>query len=264
MKISANEITAITNKIKEDVVVITFVDFKYIEIFRIFYKFWKTHELNNLIVVCLDEKTKQEIEKLCIPCIYFKYVVSCKPEFWAIRLDIINSIFTSSKKTLIHTDVDCFWIKNIIPLLSCFEQDVIYSTGNEYPKHLAEKYGFVLCCGFFVIKYKENTKNFFNNIIQNHIKNTSKLIDDQIATNEWIFSKVASISLIDQPSKKHPSQNINIRDVSIVGLHRGLITRWTNPPKWAIDECYCYHPYLTGNISDRLFQLEHLTSLYNC
>jgi len=98
MKISSNEITTVTNKISNEVIVITFVDFKYIKIFKIFYKFWKTHDLDNLIVVCLDKETVNEIQKLGLHYLYYNYSIHSRPKFWEIRFDIIDDIFQISKK----------------------------------------------------------------------------------------------------------------------------------------------------------------------
>jgi hypothetical protein len=88
-------------------IIITFTDFKYLDIFNIFYDNFKKLNLD-LLVVSLDEKTFDELKTRNIHTIYKPYDIQSKINFWEFRLNIINEIFKQSKSDLIHTDSDCF------------------------------------------------------------------------------------------------------------------------------------------------------------
>jgi len=142
-----------------DTIVITFIDYKYIDIFNIFYdNFKKLHNLN-LLVISLDEKTYNYLNEIGVNTSYEPYIIDNKTNFWEFRLKKINEIFKENKKNIIHTDADCFWFKNILEEIIKIsdDYDIIGSIGFGHPKNIVDKLGFALCCGFYFIKY--NYKN---------------------------------------------------------------------------------------------------------
>jgi hypothetical protein len=94
-------------------IIITFVDFKYLEIFNIFYEYFEKLNLD-LLVISLDEETFENLKMRQIKTVYIEYKIDSKKQFWEFRLSIINKIFKKTKRSIIHTDSDCFWFKNIL------------------------------------------------------------------------------------------------------------------------------------------------------
>lgn len=226
-------------KIENDAVVVTFVDNQYLDLFKLFHVFWKRHCLQNLLVISLDENVNSYLNNTDINYVYFDYPIRNRHAFWRVRLQLLDVIFTTAKKTLIHTDVDCFWFQNLLTCIQSCSEDICYSTGGTFPKNIADKYGFVLCCGFFGVKYNNNTKNYFRTLC------TSENKDDQISTNEWIFSSAKQI--INSSFNKMFFAKILLPDFNVECINSTIITRWKTASKDFLTKCYGFHPYLSGS-----------------
>ena len=110
-----NDLTDVLNKIEDDTIIVTFIDYKYVTIFNIFYSYFKKLNLKNLLVIALDISSYNYLKKYNdINIFYIKYSLTNKDLFWRFRLSVINYIFKLSMKNIIHTDSDCLWFKNII------------------------------------------------------------------------------------------------------------------------------------------------------
>ena len=156
--------------IKEKCIVITFTDINYLDIFNIFYSKFQKLNLNNLLVVSLDVNTYEHLKNRNINTIYEPFEFkNNKNKFWYFRLTIINKIFQENKKNIIHTDADCFWLKNILEEINKISHnyDIIGSIGFGQPKKIIQELGFSLCCGFYFIKYSKQTMNIFDKIVRN-------------------------------------------------------------------------------------------------
>lgn len=241
-------------EIKNDTVVVTFVDVQYLNLFKLFYAFWKRHGLQNLLVVSLDEKVSSYLIHANINYVYYDYSIQSRHMFWRVRLQIIDIIFTTAKKTLIHTDVDCFWFKNLLECIQNCPEDVCYSTGGTFPKNIADKYGFVLCCGFFGIKYNNNTKNYFQ------VLGAFENRDDQISTNEIIFSSAKQI--IKSSFNKMFFAKILLPNFNVECIKPTIITRWKTASTDFLTKCYGFHPYLTGSNETKFEETYSLLSSF--
>ena len=80
--------------------------------------------------------------------------------------------------------------------------DLFFSQGTIFPKEHLEKHKFVLCCGFFCIKYNKKTLNFFKNYIKilEIIKDDQKAINIELINTKWNISNEKCKSL---PNKKY-------------------------------------------------------------
>ena len=256
MIINTAQLELILSEINQETIVITFVDKTYKLIFDVFCQFWQKLNLNNLLIVCLDEEAIEIAKKYSHRYLYVPYNIKSRWEFWHIRLKILNNIFKFAKKTIIHTDSDCFWINNIIPHLElCVDVDAHYSLGGAHPKHIADAYGFVLCCGFFCINYNNRTFNFFDSILMDESK------DDQVATNKWVFSNATTVENLTSPTDQLHSKYIKLPNLAIKGLKHTVVTRWKECPLEIIKTHFCYHPFLTGTNEEKLEQLNHVRLL---
>ena len=61
-----------------DSLVLTFVDKTHIEMLRLFVLFWRKHELNNLIIVCLDEETIAYVNETRLNGIHVPYSITSR------------------------------------------------------------------------------------------------------------------------------------------------------------------------------------------
>ena len=241
-----NDLTNILKKIEDNNIILTFIDYKYIPIFNIFYTYFEKLNLKNLIVIALDLNTYNYLKKYeALHILYLQYNLNNKDLFWKFRLSIINQIFKISMKNIIHTDSDCLWFKNIIEEVKNLDYDIIGSIAYGFPEDLVKKYGFILCCGFYYIKYNNKTKDFFDKIINQQLNSN----DDQILMNTYIFNNKKSILNYNN----HPfiTKYIETNDnLEIAILHDTIISRTYQP------SLYCFHPYLPSkNINGKLYEL---------
>ena len=80
--------------------------------------------------------------------------------------------------------------------------DLFFSQGTIFPIEHLRKHKFVLCCGFFCIKYNKKTLNFFKNYIKilEIIKDDQKAINIELINTKWNISNEKCKSL---PNKKY-------------------------------------------------------------
>jgi hypothetical protein len=229
-------------------IIITFVDFKYLEIFNIFYEYFEKLNLD-LLVISLDEETFENLKMRQIKTVYIEYKIDSKKQFWEFRLSIINKIFKKTKRSIIHTDSDCFWFKNILEYIKLYENeyDIIGSIAFGLPQNIVKKIGFVLCCGFYFIKYTEKNSSIIDNIIK--LKDDLNTVDDQILFNYYIYNNIENI--VETQTNPLIYKKIVLRDYTTVGIIKdNIISR-----KYEKD-LYCFHPLLSSKeISGKLEQI---------
>ena len=137
--------------------------------------------ITNYIIISTDQKTYEYLKSKNINTELRNY--DKNETFWIYRIKILKSFFEKNTYDyLIHSDLDAIWKKDICEVI--FKEnsnniDLFFSQGTVFPIEHLEKHKFVLCCGFFCIKYNKKTLNFFNN----YIKNLKKIKDDQEAIN---------------------------------------------------------------------------------
>jgi hypothetical protein len=238
-----------------DTTIITFVDFKYLPIFNVFYKYFKKLNLNNLLVISLDIEAFNNLRTRKINTVYKPYKINGRDKFWEFRLNVINEIFTTTKKSIIHTDSDCFWLKNIVSEIDKIKDDydIIGSIAFGWPKNIVNKMGFVLCCGFYYIKYTSQNASFFNNIKRLKIGS----IDDQVLFNNYLYNNKSTI--IDNNLDNIIYKTIVLTDNTKVGIIKDtVISRKDNT------ELYCFHPTIGAKtIPEKMLQIKKYKSLNN-
>jgi hypothetical protein len=236
--------------INESTIIITFIDYAYLPIFNLWYTYFSKLNLNNLLVISLDKEIYAELQErniktiLCEYRIYKEEYWKDRDEFWKFRLNIIYNIFISSRKNIIHTDSDCIWLKNIYGLIKDLPYDFIGSIEKGHPHEVSKQYGFVMCCGFYYIKYNEKMVSLFKNIMMQ----TNLGTDDQSLFNYYMFNNM--LEIIESPTDLIEKE-IQLKDVTIRLLNNRIISR-----DFFNEDTYCFHPWLSSiTISEKLRQL---------
>jgi hypothetical protein len=221
-------------------IILTFTDFNYLDIFNLFYHNLKKLRLDrNLLVVCLDIQTHKNLKKRGIKTIHKPYKINYKSKFWEFRLNTINQIFKKFKQDIIHTDSDCFWFKNIVNYIYANNNDLdmIGSIAFGHPKDIVAKMGFILCCGFYYIKYTDKNSVLLDKIIEDTSINSS---DDQARFNSYIYKNQKNI--VDHTMDDFIFKKIILNDETKVGIINDAII--SRKPR---QNLYCFHPYLSSN-----------------
>lgn len=239
------EYTIISN-INENTIIITFINEKYLPIFNIFYDYFEKHKLNNLLVISLDNISHDYLSFRNIKTIKIDYTFQTKESFWLFRLNIINYIFKYSKKNIIHTDCDCIWFKNIYrEIIKLTQYDIIGHIAFSMPKYIADRLGFVLCCGLYYIKYNNTTRHVIDKILSQSIDSN----DDQVLFNHFIFENMVSVENFAE--NYIIVKNITLSNKIKIGIiNDNVISRNIR------DDLYCFHPALSQkNVNDKLNSL---------
>jgi hypothetical protein len=232
---------------KESEIVITFTDKKYLPVFNIFFEYYSKLNLSNLLVVTLDQDAYDELLKKSIHVMLIKYNSETDGNFWRFRSNIINLVFKTGKKDLIHTDSDCIWLKNIIPVLNIKGYEIIGQIEHGHPFHISGEYGFIMCCGFYKMSYTEKTISLIDKIMEQMID------DDQVALNEYVFKN--KDSLLDHDKLNVIRKEIILHDSCRVGFINELVTtrevsmnvrneKSIELVRICDDNTYCFHPWL--------------------
>lgn len=247
-----DKITEITKNIATPIV-LTFTDSKYLPIFDIFYEYFSKFNLTNLLVVALDTDAHTYLNSKKINTILIKYNKTINGNFWRFRSNIINAIFKIAKKDLIHTDSDCIWIKNIIPLINNMnDYNVVAQIEFGHPFSISNVHGFIMCCGFYKLTYSNKTIELIDKTMEQWID------DDQVSFNTYIFKN-------KQTTINHNNTNTIIRTLILrnqykIGLLNGIYStreyQNVRPNNKLSVMCnnrtYCFHPWLSqSDVADK-------------
>jgi hypothetical protein len=233
--------------IQDDDIVLTFTDKKFLPIFNIFYYHFERHGLDNLLVISLDQYTYAAMTYMGIRTILIEYDLTDKYLFWKFRIDIINQIFKYSQKNIIHTDVDCFWFKNILVELRKLQgYDLVGHIAYGHPRQIVEKFGFVMCCGLYYLKYNNKNCDLIDKIMAQDIS----YVDDQVYFNAYIYFNYKTIS--DVSNSHLITKEVMLNDGTRVGIIKNEIVSRTFH-----SELYCFHPNLEDKIvANKLTELK--------
>jgi hypothetical protein len=230
---------------ESETIIVTFVDNFYMDIFDIWYSYFVKLNLINLLVVSLDNDTYNNLKYRNINTILRVYsdnkkVCEDRNDFWRFRLEKINEIFISTKKNIIHTDSDCIWFKDIYKIVKDLEYDFVGSIEHGHPYAMSSKHGFIMCCGFYYIKYNEQNKKFLSKMVSTKQHGT----DDQVKFNYYMFNNLLKLTEDCSDIIKYEIQTI---DIKIGLLSENIISRYDfNGSK----DIYAYHPCLRDKTVD--------------
>lgn len=231
----------IIDNIPMDTIVLTFINQKYVPLFHIFYKYFKQHNLDNLLVICLDKESQNELVENGVRTIFMDYTINDICEFWRFRLIIINNVFKYSEKNIIHTDVDCFWFKNVLSLFEQLEDyDLVGHVAFGHPIQIVEQIGFVMCCGLYMLRYNNKNMRFLDRILAQNLN----FVDDQVYFNHFIYTnyKLIEHGTTDDVLYK----KILLNDGTKMGI---LKPQYVSRDYYK--NLYCFHPVLDNDNMDK-------------
>lgn len=231
----------VLDSIKDDAVIVSFLSKNYFQIFKLFYEYISRFNLSNLVIVCLDKVVFDKLESFNVKRIYIEYEIKAKVNFWKFRLEKLIELFEKSKKNIIHTDLDCFWFKDIYSLLlkrTKEEYDFIGHMAKRMPEYVSKELGFVLCCGLFMIRYSPENVDWIKAIVNMY----PEIEDDQILINHYILHHRLYIETF--PNSYSITKVIQMDNKKKIGIiNPYLISR----NFYGIQNMYGFHPFLRSN-----------------
>lgn len=225
--------------------VFTAVNRKYLKIFSLWLEqFERSGYLPCLLVATFDAESELFVRERGIPHVAIDETIRDPRQLFVARLTEIASLIESGRK-VIHSDADAFWLNPDLPALIKEDCDLQISIGHGIPKSALDKWGFTLCCGFFILQASPATERF----LATWIDESSRLEDDQIALNDLLLEHGLRWERDDG------SQTVG--SCPPLGLSVGAISHDAVSREDAGPGVQIYHPYLSSTSeSNKLLQLK--------
>ena len=239
---------------KGDTIIVTFVNSRYLPIFRIWLDYFERYKLPNLLVISLDHDIQNQLNNLNVPNILmtlpgFDDFVSTKKfdegerttlsQLWHLRNDV-SRVILSRGFNMLSSDADAFWLKDIFEYNKAKSaHDIISSIAYGNPEDIVKKWGFVLCMGFFFVRCNKSTTAFW--------KEYSKFAKDKICQQRALCHFLHNKNVAWKGSGTDENEGfLESHNLSIKVVNDNIISR--NERKGL----YVYHPFLSGNMDEKL------------
>lgn len=180
--------------------IITFANSSYALIIKKWLKYISYLGLiDNVLIIALDNNVKKYIVDYKLEIITDPFDIAKEgiEKFWEFRCVKFIEIY-KRYGTFIHSDLDAIWLKNPFNYLNLYKYDLIFSQGSVYPRDMYSKFGFVACCGFFMIR-KSNLSTIFLDELLDNVKVSN---DDQVSVNKFLLKYYESFNFKDTYKNK--------------------------------------------------------------
>lgn len=229
----------------DNTIIITFANFAYKDVILNWAAGIKRLNIRNYIVISLDEYAYDYFAKNNITTVLKPFTGNID-ELWIFRMKIFNQVIENDFD-LLHSDADAIWLKNPLPeFFSDKSYDMTFSQGTVYPPDVKNDWGFVLCCGLFLIRSNQTTKSIFGEINNNIME----VKDDQVAVNRYLRDNFD----IKWTAKPGTIYGINVFGTTITCSHEIITGITKNTDQSNKSE----HPIKIAVLPHHLFQRVHL------
>ncbi len=165
-------------------------------------------------------------------------IVSYRQKIWRARVEILKRIIDSGVD-VIHTDIDAIWCHDILPYIENIDKDLIISIAHGMPKTAIERWGFSLCCGFYMLRSNDKTRRF----VDDYLRATIDAKDDQVALNNLIMD--SGIRWVSKDTTRNEG-NLERYGLVVHVLDEGVVSRKPVP------NAYVYHPVVALDAVQRV------------
>ena len=187
-----------------DHLVIVFANHNYLPVLQNWLTAMDRLKIDNYLIIALDKDLHTYLKDKSIPTLLRPCELDLG-KLWVHRVEILLELMKQGYD-VIHSDADAIWLKDPLPYLNALPQDMIFSQGTIWPPDVQEKWGFVLCCGFFMLRSNKKTLHF----MQDLLKRVKEDKDDQVSCNRLLLEMN---TIWDEPIH---SYTIDFRDKQFV------------------------------------------------
>lgn len=165
--------------------IIVFANWSYLSILQNWIEGLKRLSIENYLIFSFDEKLHTYLSENNYQTILLQNIGNLN-ELWQLRIQVFKFLIDNNID-FIHSDADAVWLKNPIPEYceQFREMHLLISQGTIWPEYVQKVWGFVLCCGFFLMRSSAATKRLLDKL-DDHVKSTG---DDQISMNTIIAAE---------------------------------------------------------------------------
>ena len=137
---------------------------------------------------------------------------------WIQRMRVFSRL-AAQGVDFIHSDIDAIWLRNPITPGGVREDgaQLLFSQGTVWPPDVHERWGFVLCCGWFRARPSVQTREFFQ-ALEADVERTG---DDQVSVNRLLLARGLRWETPQGQAYRLPFRNQQVH--CWTGLRRGQL-----------------------------------------
>jgi hypothetical protein len=165
-----------------DPLTVTFVDAAYLPLLRVWLPRLRELGVTRLQVFCLDDITYDWCVSQGVAAEVLDWSGNLR-DLWVQRIRIFSALLAAGE-AFVHSDIDAIWMRNPLREGSACgrDEDLVFSQGTVWPPDIHDKWGFVLCCGWFRARPSLACQAFFQGL-ERDVRVTG---DDQISVNRLL------------------------------------------------------------------------------
>ena len=188
MQIDTNTLIRLANDRADDNrVVVVFSDSRYRTVLLNWLVGLHRLGIRNYLVISLDDDIHRFLEERGFPS-FLSPLEGELNKLWSLRIQIFQSLCAAGISFL-HSDADAIWLKNPFPeFFDNSTQNIIASQGTIWPTTVADRQGFVFCCGFFFVRSCRETRALLDELVID----VAETGDDQVSFNRILHEKSIS------------------------------------------------------------------------
>jgi hypothetical protein len=217
-------------------VVLTPVSSRYFDMFRLWSSQVEKHVRGHRVIMALDPPSLESIRtEFGLSAIdlssYFVFGEDgridkyCRSLIWIFRVMLLREL-VSRGYTVYSIDLDAIVIGDLEAMLSSFpESDVVAQKDYSIPMDVARRLGFIICCGFMILKPGRACSAF----LDRYCEQTIQELDDQLALNHLLEKDKVTDRTTKAAYMSFQASGVSwiCPDASLVSrdLHRGTVVR---------------------------------------
>ena len=168
--------------------VVTFSDSRYLPLLTIWLDRLESLELPRIRISALDAATLAWCRARAVEALPLEWRGDLQ-ELWVKRIGVFRALLAAGEE-FIHSDADAVWLRNPLQEGSARDlpDDLVFSQGTVWPPDVHDRWGFVLCCGWFRARPTAVVHAFFR-ALENDVR---AIGDDQICVNRLLAAAGAT------------------------------------------------------------------------
>lgn len=180
-------------------VVITMVSRRFLDVFRVWLRQVQRHTSGYLLIFALDRESVEALQGVPNCGVvdvsgWFDFDPAGRlhpfnvKNLWVLRVLALR-VLARRKCDVVSLDVDAILVGNLDEMLASFPaSDIVAQMDYSIPMDVARRLGFVLCCGFLVLRANDRVVQF----LDEYSERTTLEIDDQLAINHLLVESGVS------------------------------------------------------------------------
>ena len=161
---------------------VTFADSNYLPLLRVWMPKLQGLGVSRVKIFCLDAAIYAACRAEGIDAEQVEWSGNLR-DLWVQRIKVFSALLANGEE-FVHSDIDAIWVRNPLREGSAYgrEEDLLFSQGTVWPPDVHDRWGFVLCCGWFRARPTLPARAFFDGL-EADVRATG---DDQISVNRLL------------------------------------------------------------------------------